>query len=158
MMSLSHSEDNPNGGKTWAAVQVPRRKLIGRWAGSYPAPGIALSNARGAWRHAAGHIAFEKIVELARADGFRQIAIHASSQALLAITFHGMSGQSDDRHVGVGPIFSFPNRRSGLESVHFRHLHIHEHQIETAFRDRFESLAAVRSHHDAVASLLEHPG
>src|SRR6266702_7080571 len=44
----------------------------------------AASNRSGARRHAAGHIALEKIVELARADGFRQIAIHASSQALLA--------------------------------------------------------------------------
>src|SRR2546425_7043967 len=155
MMSLSHSEDNPNGGKTWAAVQVPRRKLIGRWAGSYPAPGIALSNARGARRHPAGHIALEKIVEFARADGFRQIAIHASSQALLAIAFHGMSGQSDHGQARPGAFFRFPNRCGGFESVHFRHLHIHEHQIEAAFRERFESLAAIRSYHNAVTPFLK---
>ena len=53
--------------------------------------------------------------------------IHTGLQTTLTIPGHGIGGHGDDRE--IGELRELANRLRGLDAVHDRHLHIHEHQI-----------------------------
>ncbi len=45
---------------------------------------------------------FDPIQQLAGGDGLRDVAIHACRESPVPLTFHGVSGQGDDRQAGTG--------------------------------------------------------
>lgn len=75
----------------------------------------------------------EYIVQFLWANGLTQIAVHSGGQALLAVTFHRMGGQCNHQDALSGLHLSLTNRRGGFQSVHFRHLHVHQDQVERLF-------------------------
>src|SRR5437868_4044249 len=64
--------------------------------------------------------------ELLNVDGLGDVAIHACSEAALAVAFHGMRCQSNDGSVPRRSLFAHPNHRSRHEAVHLWHLNIHK--------------------------------
>jgi hypothetical protein len=56
---------------------------------------------------------------------------------------HGMGCQRDYRQPHFTAMLPAANRSRGFEPVHFRHLHVHENQIEGFFIEHIESLATV---------------
>src|SRR5450631_3098757 len=107
--------------------------------------------------HPTVHIFLKEVVQFLRQDGFAEIPIHSRCQASLAITSHGVRGQGDHFLMDLGALFLFPNCRCCLKTVHFRHLHIHEDQIEPFFLERQKCLAPIPGYHDSMPSLFEQP-
>ena len=70
---------------------------------------------------------FEK---LGGVDGFGDVVVHAGLQTALAIPFHGVGRYCDDRDMCVRMSLFLPDQLRRLETVHFGHLHIHEHHVQ----------------------------
>jgi hypothetical protein len=79
------------------------------------------------------HALLEYIVQFLRANRFTQIAVHSGGDALLAVTFHRMGSQRYHYEAVPSLPFSLANRRRGFQPIHFRHLHIHQDQLEGVF-------------------------
>ena len=65
-------------------------------------------------------------------DRLGEIVVHACSDAGLAITLHGIRRHGDDW--GAREIAFFlhgADRQRGCETVHHRHLHVHQHNVKT---------------------------
>jgi hypothetical protein len=60
-------------------------------------------------------------------------------------------------HLLFADHFLFSNQGGRLPSVHFRHLHIHQPQIEILFLERGQSLEPVPGYHHTVSTLLQQP-
>ena len=82
--------------------------------------------------------------ELFGLDRFGDIVIHAGFQAIFAVPQHGMGGHGNNgylvvAHQRVGVAY----RLSGFKPIHFRHLHIHQHQVVGRHPQRLNRLLAV---------------
>ncbi len=77
-----------------------------------------------------------------------QIIIHACREAPLAVSFQCICGEGHDGRVpGLrGLRFLFTNQGGGGQAVHFRHVAIHQHQVEWPIRERLDRLPAVFNH------------
>src|SRR5580704_1682620 len=102
-------------------------------------------------------IILQNLVQLLRANRLGEVAVHARGQAFVPVTFHGVSGQSDDRLMQPAVFLLFPNGCSGLHSVHLRHLHVHENQIELLLFQRVQRFPAVAGYRHPMSSLLQQP-
>src|SRR5579872_1974303 len=72
------------------------------------------------------------IEQLAPVDGLLDIAIHPGRQTSLPIAGHGACRHGDDPHVAAQAHFEFPNAPGGFETVHLRHLEIHQDHVDPA--------------------------
>jgi len=68
-----------------------------------------------------------------------------------------MSGHRDDRQVTPALTFRFSNCRGCLEAVHPRHLHIHEHDIETVLFESGKCFETIIRDGDTVPASFEQP-
>ena len=66
-----------------------------------------------------------------------------------------MRSEGDYLLVSAPALFCRPNSGSSFKPIHFRHLHIHEHQIEICFAKRVDGLSSVLSESYAMASFFE---
>ena len=81
--------------------------------------------------------AIYRSIKLLLLDRLGDVIVHPSLQATLAITRHGIGGHGDDIHLTkiIGnhpatPHLARPDRFCCFNTVHHRHLHIHEDQIK----------------------------
>ena len=89
-------------------------------------------------------------------DGLGQIIVHARRQTGVAIALHGIGGHGDDHHIALARRQAADNAGGG-QSVHARHLHVHEDQIVVAALDQGDRLAAIVGHVGAMAQLGQQP-
>ena len=68
-----------------------------------------------------------------------------------------MSGHGNDGNVVTGFLFLMPNGCGGRETIHFRHLHIHEHQVKGTLAQFFEHFLAGLGHHYLMTVLFQQP-
>ena len=75
-------------------------------------------------------------------ERFCDYVIHSSCHAGIPIRLHGICGERDDRAVFVGTIVrsDLPSR---FQSVHDRHLHIHQNQPIRGFEAHRDRLMAI---------------
>ena len=75
----------------------------------------------------------------------REVAVHSGIDAALPVV---IGGDGDDGHTTPSDYFLGADRRRRLDSVHDRHLQVHEYDIEFGQPDGFDGKAAVlhRSH------------
>ena len=88
-------------------------------------------------------------------DRFRQVAVHSRLQALLPIADHGVSCHGDNGNVGAAGFLVRANDRCSFESVHLRHLYVHEHQIKGIVFDRSHGFFAVFNNHCTMSQVLQ---
>ena len=88
-------------------------------------------------------------------SGLAHIAIHASSQAALAITLHGMGGHRHNRDTRRGVLLARPNRLRGFQTVHTGHLNIHQDHIKRLPPQGSQSFGAILHHGHGMATLFE---
>src|ERR1700719_602022 len=91
-----------------------------------------------------------------RPDRFGYIAVHASLQAALAITFHGVCGHSEDGYVTSQSSLASAYGRRRLHPIHFRHLNVHQYRVEFLKACRFEQIecfTAIRGQYNLMAPL-----
>src|SRR5947209_13177399 len=84
--------------------------------------------------------------QLIHIEGFSNVFVHPGGQAPFPISLHGVRSQRNDRGVAA-PLFCFANSRSCRETIHSRHLNIHENDVKTlacASVDGFRSIAYYR--------------
>ena len=98
---------------------------------------------------------------IACVNGLRDIVVHARRQTAFAISYHGVSGHGYDgnmfsrRPFRIAHPFLFSNQGRGLEPIHFRHLHIHQDQVEGLFLPCRQRLPSGLRQNDRVSSLLQ---
>ena len=84
-------------------------------------------------------------------DRFGQVGRAAGRQALVTVIGQRVSGQGDD-----GTVVAFAAERAGgLIPVHFRHLHVHEDQIEGLGQGSLDGEDPIGNHLDLGAGLVE---
>jgi hypothetical protein len=89
-----------------------------------------------------------------------QVTVHAGGQAAFTIALHGVRGQRNDWYVPAAFGLVPSDRRSRLEPIHLRHLHVHEDDVETRLTglQRCDRQAAILDRGDAMPTLLQQPG
>ncbi len=73
----------------------------------------------------------------------------------LPVAFHRMRGHGDDGDVRVLLTFNCANRRRGLESIHFRHLHIHQDHIKMVRTKHVHGAQTILRDANFMPSLLQ---
>ena len=66
-----------------------------------------------------------------------------------------MGGERNDGDVASGVAFACANGGRGFEPAQFRHLHIHQDDVERLCGARLHGLTAVPDHDDLVAALAQ---
>jgi hypothetical protein len=66
-----------------------------------------------------------------------------------------MSGHCDDRDATPGSLFGKPDRHSGFEAGHGRHLHVHQDDVEALPAPGKNSFPAVSGNRHLVPLLLQ---
>ncbi|MNC44661.1 hypothetical protein D3C75_935780 [compost metagenome] len=89
--------------------------------------------------------------------GFGHMIDHARLGAALTVLDHGMGGHGNDRDVCVaGRGTNTPGR---LETIHLRHLYVHQHRVVLRCSQHRQRLAAVAGNfHQGTGSLEKLPG
>ena len=104
-------------------------------------------------------ILLDHLQQLLRPEWFAEIIRHAGLQAVLAVSFQHVGGQGDDGNLSAladHPFrLQFPNGPCRFETVHFRHLAIHEHQIVRLIAERLHRLTAVPHNVEFIAKALQ---
>src|SRR5207302_5621578 len=99
--------------------------------------------------------AFKDIEKFLRADRFTEVRIHAAIEAPLPVTFHGIAGHGNDRNVMASDFFALTNDSRRLETIHLRHLDIHENDVESLSMERLQRLRTIVSDLHSVPAHLE---
>ena len=81
----------------------------------------------------------------ALADRLGQVAGAAGFQAALFILFQGIGGKSDNWNRDLVVLFVLPraNQASCGIAIHYRHLHVHEHDVITVLFELFDRDGAI---------------
>src|SRR5581483_76513 len=98
----------------------------------------------------------DDIGECLAAYWFRKVIIHSSGQAALAIAGHRVSSHGDDRNMGIRGAFPPPDFLRGCVSVLYRHLDIHEDQIEWLSSPLVDGFDSINGQYHSVPHLREH--
>jgi len=97
---------------------------------------------------------FQDINQLSGLYRLRDVAIHPCGQASLLVALDRVGCHGDDRQVPAGVLFSSPYGGGGLEPIHLRHLHVHQHDIEAFLIEGGEGFALVGRHRHPVSVLF----
>ena len=65
-------------------------------------------------------------------NGFGYVAIHSGGQATFAVALHGVRGDGNDRDMCACGQFFFADEGRSLQTVHPRHLYVHQNHIKLA--------------------------
>jgi hypothetical protein len=69
-------------------------------------------------------------------DWFGYIRVHSSGQAKFPIALHRVCGHGDDRKVSPAVLFLGADGPGCFQAVHFGHLNVHQHHVESLPRQR----------------------
>ena len=119
-----------------------------RGEGRRHAGGCGYGRRRRPWHPDArfGHVVFQGAEQGLGVDGLGDVVVHAGSQGLFPVPGHGVGGHGDDgQGLKPGVLAEAPG---GLVAVHDRHLHVHEHRVESARDHGIHRLLAVGGHGD----------
>src|SRR6187200_2795315 len=72
----------------------------------------------------------DSIEELLCPDRFTQVSVHPCIEAPPAITAGRESCEGNDRNVPAPFLLPYTNGGCRLESIHFRHLYVHQNAVE----------------------------
>jgi len=86
---------------------------------------------------------FDERKELSRVHRFGKVLVGPRSQTRFAVAFHRVRRQRHNWHVDACRFFCLPNGCSGLQTIHLRHLHIHENEVEYAGRNGGDGFAPI---------------
>ena len=89
------------------------------------------------------------------ANRFGDVVVHAGSQTPFAVSFHCPGRHRHNRDVPPGAVFEFANLLCRFESVEFRHLHVHENDVERFALPAFDRLFSVDGDFNVVAPFLQ---
>jgi hypothetical protein len=89
--------------------------------------------------------------------GFGDVSIHTCFQAPLAVAFHGVGGKRNDRSP-LPATFPFTDERGRLKAIYYRHLNIHENDVEPLLRRQSHSLLAAAGNLHPVSVFFEKSG
>ena len=73
--------------------------------------------------------------------GFGDVIARAGIDAFLAVAFHRLGGQRDDRQLLEA--IHFPNRAHGFVAVHLRQHDVHQDEIDPSVLSAASSIAAL---------------
>ncbi len=98
----------------------------------------------------------EDLIQLGRAYGLAEIAIHPGREAGFAVAMHRIGGHGDDRDV-LAARFGTPDHARGLESIHHRHLAIHQHKVVGvgSLDDCVHGSATIRNGPDGISQPIK---
>lgn len=85
-----------------------------------------------------------------------QISISTCGQTSLPISLHGVSCHGQDRNSTTGVVLHRPDRRRGLQSIHYGHWHIHQNHVERLALNPFYRLVPTVGDDHFVVMTLEH--
>jgi hypothetical protein len=88
--------------------------------------------------------------------GFAHVIVHTGSQTTFAMVIDGMRRQCHDRRIPSCTQLTFTDGLGRGETVHFRHLAIHQHQIESTGFRLHHSFATMLDGHNLATQLLQH--
>ena len=80
-----------------------------------------------------------------------------SLQALLQRAHHCIGGERDDRRLLPPPVFQLADAPRRFQSVHDRHLHVHQYERVQVALECFDRLPAVADHLHIAAEVFEEP-
>ncbi len=121
----------------------------GRWFGGHLGGGAARSCGRGG--QGGG--------EFLGADRLGEVVVHTGGDARLAVALHGVGGHGDDPDrlgAALGRDRPGADAAGGLQTVHLRHLHVHQHEVVRELLDGLHRFDAVRGDVGAVPHRFEH--
>ena len=98
------------------------------------------------------------LVQVAEGDGFGEVTVHAGFEAALAVAFHGVGRQRDDRQAAAGAVLSGADAGGRLEAVHAGHLQVHQHGVERLAAENGHGFCAVGDHHGGRAEFADQGG
>ena len=111
-------------------ARTMRKSCLGQLA-SLPVRGMtARRNSCELRKDSLGSQLLDGIEQLLASDRLRDVAVHAGSQIPFAVTLHRVSRQGDDRGATSRCSFFLSDSIGCLNSAHFRHLDIHQDQID----------------------------
>ena len=87
--------------------------------------------------------------------GLRQVIVHSRREASFFVALHRVGGHGHDGDVPAGYLFFFSDGSSCFPPVHFRHLHVHQYDVEDFLLHCFQCLPAVCGYGYDVAVLLQ---
>src|SRR5580704_8755029 len=119
---------------------------------------LTLSSSRTCFFLSGGRELVQKLDQRWGRNRLRDVVVHPRSQTALPVALHGARRHSDDRQALAGVSFSGPDDGSSLESVHLRHLYVHQHHIEVLSIEGGEGLASVGRQSDVVSLFLQEAG
>src|SRR3954452_17837244 len=93
--------------------------------------------------------------QLIGVDGFGEVVGRAGLEAFLAVAFHGLGRQRNDRKTGEGRIFT--NDADSLIAIHLRHHDVHQHDADLRIGfNQGHRLVAGRGRQHLHAAPLQH--
>ncbi|OIQ87433.1 hypothetical protein GALL_306840 [mine drainage metagenome] len=85
-----------------------------------------------------------------------EVIIHTGRQASIIVALHCVGGHGDDRGTrSPFMLFLLADSGGGLETVHFWHLAIHQHQGKLLLLQHFKSFAAIGRQPHQIAQALQ---
>src|SRR5581483_5891654 len=98
-----------------------------------------------------GKLAPDGVANFVELDRLGDVIVHAGVETEFAVALEGVGGDGDDLGLAFGRKAA-ANGAGGLEAVHLRHLHVHEHELVVAGGKDIEGLDAVG---DGVGTVTE---
>ena len=87
-------------------------------------------------------------------DRFRDVAIHATSQATFLVALHGVGSQRNDERMSAARFFFFADQSGRFKTIHLGHLHIHQNHVEGLLLRCFQRFSSILRQYHAVPPLL----
>src|SRR5271154_176491 len=85
---------------------------------------------------------FDNFAESVDTHRFADVVVHPGGQAFLAVSLHGIGGESADGRTALAP-FAAADHSGGFETVHIGHLAVHQYQVVVSLRQGFHGSASV---------------
>ncbi len=95
----------------------------------------------------------EHVEEFLRVDGFRDVVVHAGGERSFTVAGHRVRGHREDRQTVTPWRRADPPR--GFQSIHDRHLQVHQHEVVRALRGALHAQRAVLGELDVNARRAE---
>ena len=96
--------------------------------------------------------------QLFAVDRLADVAVHACVQATVGIARQRVGRQGDDRHAGLLGVRQVADRSGGCQTVHDRHLNVHEHYVEILPVQGFHRLSPIASNLHGMPAFAENIG
>ena len=97
----------------------------------------------------------QNLGQTAELNRLGKIAVHSGGETAFLVALHGMRGQRNDPLAPARGPFPFPDRGGRLETVHFGHLHVHQHKVEVLPGKDRQCLSPVPGHHCRMTAFFQ---